>query len=261
MNVEESIPVLENSSPSSIAISEFSRDVDYNTSDLDLDERDEPLLNVELDCLVTTVASGQGIDENVCDNAGIKIPDSSDSMARTKQTNRKGQDQNAQRRAQKLVPAVAGKEPRDFSKGKGKGGRKGNKIVANTLAIGRRRRVAKGKCPVMKKNSQLPVERRRKYRPGTRSLMEIWYYQKRVGLICSRRCFNLLIREVANDLHFADKRWQGSAIEAIQEAAEIYLTTLLEDTNLCCIHRKHVTIEPKDMQLARRIRNEDTVYL
>ena len=63
MNVEESIPVLEHSSPSSIAISEFSQDVDYNTSDLDLDERDEPLLNVELDCLVTTVASGQGIDE------------------------------------------------------------------------------------------------------------------------------------------------------------------------------------------------------
>ena len=213
MNTEESIPVLEHSSPSSIAISEFSQDVDYNTSDLDLDECDEPLLNVELSCPVTTVASGQGIDGNVCNDASTKIHDSSDSMARTKQTNRKGQDQNAQRRAQKLVPAVAGKEPRDFSKSKS--GRKGNKIVANTLAIGRRRRVAKGKCPVMRKNSQLPVERRRKYRPGTRSLMEIWYYQKRVGLICSRRCFNLLIREVANDYIFADKRWQSSALEAI----------------------------------------------
>ena len=111
MNIEESIPVLEHSSPSSIAISEFSQDVNYDTSDLDLDECDEPLFNVDLDCPVTTVASGRGIDGNICSNASTNVPDSPDSMARTKQTNRKGQDQNAQRRAQKLVPAVAGKEP------------------------------------------------------------------------------------------------------------------------------------------------------
>ena len=96
------------------------------------------MLNIEIDCPVTTVASGQGIDGNICDNACTNAPDSPNRMARTKQTNRKGQDQNAQRRAQKLVPAVAGKEPRNF--GKGKGVRKGNKIVANTIAIGRRRR-------------------------------------------------------------------------------------------------------------------------
>ena len=180
-------------------------------------------------------------------------------MARTKQTNRKGQDQNAHRQSQGVTPAIAVKEPRDFSGGTGS---KGNKIVQRTLATGRRRkRVAKGKCSVMKKNSELPVERRRKYKPGVRALKEIWYYQKRVGLICSRRCFSRLIREVAKDLRLIDKRWQASAIEAIQEAAERYLTTLLEDANLCCIHRKRVTIEPKDIQLARRIRNEDSDFL
>ena len=164
------------------------------------------MLNVEIDCTVTTVASGPGTDGTICVKPSTNVDDSPNRMACTKQTNRKGQDQNAHRRDQKLVPAVGGKEPRDFGKG-----RKGKKIVQNTLAIDRRRRIAKGKCPVMKKNSQLPVERHREYHPGTRSLMEIWYYQKRVGLICSRRCFNQLIREVCSDLRFADKRRQSSA--------------------------------------------------
>ena len=51
--------------------------------------------------------------------------------------------------------------------------------------------------------------------------------------------------------------WQGSALLALQEASEAYLVGLFEDTNLCCVHRKAVTIMPKDMQLARRIRGED----
>ena len=43
---------------------------------------------------------------------------------------------------------------------------------------------------------------------------------------------------------------------ALQEAAEAYLVCLFEDTNLCAIHAKRVTIMPKDIQLARRIRGE-----
>ena len=35
-----------------------------------------------------------------------------------------------------------------------------------------------------------------------------------------------------------------------------YLVGLFEDTNLCAIHAKRVTIMPKDIQLARRIRGE-----
>ena len=53
-----------------------------------------------------------------------------------------------------------------------------------------------------------------------------------------------------------DCRWAASAVEALQEAAEAYLVSLFEDTNLCAIHAKRVTIMPKDMQLARRIRGE-----
>merc|ERR1712167_512063 len=62
-----------------------------------------------------------------------------------------------------------------------------------------------------------------------------------------------LVREIANDFK-NDLRFQSSAVLALQEAAEAYMVGLFEDTNLCAIHAKRVTIMPKDMQLARRIR-------
>ena len=43
---------------------------------------------------------------------------------------------------------------------------------------------------------------------------------------------------------------------ALQEAAEAYLVSLFEDTNLAAIHAKRVTIQPKDLALARRLRGE-----
>ncbi len=65
------------------------------------------------------------------------------------------------------------------------------------------------------------------------------------------------MREIATDRN-TDLRFQASALDALQEASESYLTGLFEDTNLCAIHAKRVTILPKDMQLARRIRGERT---
>lgn len=49
-------------------------------------------------------------------------------------------------------------------------------------------------------------------------------------------------------------RWQSVALSALQEATESYLTGLFEDTNMCCLHAKRVTIMPRDMKLASRIR-------
>ena len=63
------------------------------------------------------------------------------------------------------------------------------------------------------------------------------------------------LREIAQDFK-TDLRFQSSAVAALQEASEAYLVGLFEDTNLCAIHAKRVTIMPKDMQLARRIRGE-----
>ena len=57
-------------------------------------------------------------------------------------------------------------------------------------------------------------------------------------------------------LHFTNReyRWQSSALMAMQEAAEAHLVGLFQDANLGAIHGKRVTVMPKDMQLARRIR-------
>lgn len=67
------------------------------------------------------------------------------------------------------------------------------------------------------------------------------------------------MREIVQEFK-TDTRWQSTALLALQESAEAYLVGLFEDTNLCAIHAKRMTIFPKDMQLARRIRGErDTV--
>ncbi|XP_006735994.1 histone H2A type 1-H-like [Leptonychotes weddellii] len=64
-----------------------------------------------------------------------------------------------------------------------------------------------------------------------------------------------ILELIAQDFK-TDLRFQSSAVMALQEACEAYLVGLFEDTNLCAIHAKRVTIMPKDIQLARRIRGE-----
>jgi histone H3 len=49
---------------------------------------------------------------------------------------------------------------------------------------------------------------------------------------------------------------KSTAILVLQEALEAYLVHLFEGSNECAIHAKHVTIMPKDIQLAQRIRGE-----
>ncbi|XP_053415205.1 histone H3.3 type 2-like [Nycticebus coucang] len=94
-----------------------------------------------------------------------------------------------------------------------------------------------------------------RYRPGTVALREIRRYQKSTELLIRKLPFQRLVREVAQAL-LPDLRFQSAAVGALQEASEAYLVGLFEDTNLCAIHAKRVTIMPKDMQLARRIRGE-----
>jgi histone H3 len=104
------------------------------------------------------------------------------------------------------------------------------------------------------------VKKPHRYRPGTVALREIRRYQKSTDLLIRRLPFQRLVREIAQEFK-TDLRFQSSAILAMQEASEAYLTGLFEDTNLCAIHAKRVTIMPKDMALARRIRGERSKYL
>jgi histone H3 len=95
----------------------------------------------------------------------------------------------------------------------------------------------------------------RRYRPGALALREIRKYQKTSNLLLRKLPFQRLVREVAQDFR-SSLRFQHSAILALQEASEAYLVGLFEETNLCALHAKRVTIFPKDIQLARQIRGE-----
>lgn len=96
--------------------------------------------------------------------------------------------------------------------------------------------------------------RKRRARPGTAALREIRRYQRSTELLLRRLPFSRLVREIQIDFTGKQFRWQANALMALQEAAEFHLVYLFEDANLCAIHAKRVTIMPKDMQLARRIR-------
>ena len=103
--------------------------------------------------------------------------------------------------------------------------------------------------------NSIELKKSHRYKPGTVALREIRKLQKSTELLIRRLPFQRLVRELAQDFR-NDLRFQSSAVLALQEAAEAYLVTLFEDTNLCAIHAKRVTIMPKDIQLARRIRGE-----
>ena len=105
------------------------------------------------------------------------------------------------------------------------------------------------------------VKKPHRYRPGTVALREIRRYQKSTELLMRKLPFQRLVREVANDIAAGTRfpegpRWQSQAVVALQEAAEAYLVHLFEDSNLEAIHAKRVTIQAKDIQIARRIRGE-----
>jgi len=99
------------------------------------------------------------------------------------------------------------------------------------------------------------VKKPHRYKPGTVALREIRRYQKSTELLIRKLPFQRLVREIAQDFK-SDLRFQSSAIGALQESVEAYLVSLFEDTNLCAIHAKRVTIQSKDIQLARRLRGE-----
>ena len=137
-------------------------------------------------------------------------------MARTKQTARK-------------QTSTGGKAPR--------------KSIASKTA-------ARKSAPI-----EMGIKKPHRYRPGTVALREIRKFQKSTDLLIRKLPFQKVVREIAGEFK-SDLRFQSQAVLALQEASEAYLVGLFEDTNLCAIHAKRVTIMPKDMQLSRRLRGE-----
>ena len=98
-------------------------------------------------------------------------------------------------------------------------------------------------------------EKKKRYRPGVLALAEIRKYQKSTQSLIPKLPFRRLVREIAQS-EKQDIRMQETALEALQEAAETYLVRLLDDANLCTLHVRRITLMPRDIQLARRIRGE-----
>ena len=94
-----------------------------------------------------------------------------------------------------------------------------------------------------------------KWKPGTRSLREIQFYQKSTALLLRHLPFLRLIGKVAQDFK-TGLYFTAEAAYTLQYASKDYLVQLFEDSNLCAIHAKCMTIMPKDIQLARRIHGE-----
>ncbi|KAL7674991.1 hypothetical protein ACOME3_001261 [Neoechinorhynchus agilis] len=95
----------------------------------------------------------------------------------------------------------------------------------------------------------------RPFKPRMLSLREIYRYQCSTNLLMRRLPFQRLVKEIVSGIQNGFK-WQVAALNALQEATESFLVQLFEDTNLCAIHAKRVTIMPRDMHLARRIRQQ-----
>ena len=102
------------------------------------------------------------------------------------------------------------------------------------------------------------VKKPHRYRPGTVALREIRKFQKNTELLIRKTPFQRLVREIATtgENRGKDLRFQSTAMLALQEASEAYMVGMFEDTNLAAMNAKRVTIMPRDMQLARRIRGE-----
>ena len=177
-------------------------------------------------------------------------------MARTKQTARKSGEalttQGYGATNNYGAPSTSG------SKGK-----KMSSAAAGALLAGRKRKESATHERVMPKVQRDPTKRYYRHRPGTRSLREIAYYQKRVKLLIRKLAFQRVVREIGQDgmiVSMPDCRWQSNAILALQEGAEAFIIGLYEDANLCALHAKRVTLMPKDMHLAQKIRGEANKY-
>ena len=103
---------------------------------------------------------------------------------------------------------------------------------------------------------------RHRWKSGTVALREIRKYQKSTELLIQKAPFQRLLREVTMDTtkqlqYMTDPpRVTVPAVECFQTASEAIITKTLGDANLCAIHAKRVTVQPKDLKLVLRLIQE-----
>ncbi|KAJ7793510.1 histone-fold-containing protein [Mycena olivaceomarginata] len=102
------------------------------------------------------------------------------------------------------------------------------------------------------------VGKMHRFHPSEAVLHQIRPYKKSTELLIKKVPFQRLVREIAQNykVKMANIRLQSTAVLALQEASEAYMVSLLEDANHAAAHGKHITVQPKDLTLAIRIRGE-----
>ena len=113
-----------------------------------------------------------------------------------------------------------------------------------------------GKAPRKELLKARKVNKPQRYQLGTVALCKICQFQKSTELLICKLPFSHLGCEIAQEVGKFGMHYQVCTILTLQEAAEYYLVSLLEDANLCTIHTKHVTIMPKNIPLAHCIHGE-----
>lgn len=97
------------------------------------------------------------------------------------------------------------------------------------------------------------LKRTRRFRPGTVALREIRRYQNSTELLIRKLPFQRLVREITQDYHVG-MRYQRSAMNALQVAAEAYLVNIIDASYATTILRKHSLLEVKDMRHVMKMR-------
>jgi histone H3 len=88
------------------------------------------------------------------------------------------------------------------------------------------------------------------WHPGTVAAREIHKFQKTTNLLIRKAPFQHVVRKNALKFRKSNLQMQSTAVLAFQEAAEYFMVDVFNDTNLCMVHCKHITIKVKDMILA-----------
>lgn len=132
-------------------------------------------------------------------------------------------------------------------------------LLAPRPTVSRKALIANRRRPLAATPTGVAKKKKHRFKAGTVALREIRKYQKSTDLLIRKLPFQRLVREIlqSNLIPGVEFRLQASALAALQEASEAYLTSLFETSNLCAIHAKRVTIQPKDIRLTRRIADND----
>ena len=132
------------------------------------------------------------------------------------------------------------------------------KVPSKTMAASSKKSASKMKVKPAKKMETMSQKDRKKprFKPGTVALREIRRYQKQSSLLIPKAPFTRLVRDICGGID-NDLRFNAETLLALQEAAEAYLVSMLEDSSLCAIHAKRQTVVKADMVLAKRLRGDD----